>query len=84
MSIINPLALIRNAGLIAATALILGGCSYDYLQHTDRVSYSAGNAVKANLEGQTINPSSASQYDVAGLGKNGYVIPPDTSGSTAP
>lgn len=55
--------------------MLLGGCSYDYLQHTDRVAYSAGNAVKANLERETINPSKGSMYDTSGLGKNGAVVP---------
>ena len=43
-----------TASAAIALALALGGCAYDYLQHTDRVSYSAGDAVKANLEAQTI------------------------------
>lgn len=67
-----------RAALIAASAalaLLLGGCTYDYLQHTDRVGYSAGDAVKANLEGQTINPSRKSMDNTKGLGKNGHVVP---------
>ena len=38
------------AKVAAAIALlaVLGGCSYDYMQRTDRVGYSAGNAVRAN------------------------------------
>ncbi len=58
---------------VVATLALLGGCAYDYLQHSDRVGYSAGNAVKANLQQQTINPTKASQYDTKGLGKNGEI-----------
>jgi len=78
------MTILRNTILAATTALLLGGCSYDYLQHTDRVSYSAGNAVKANLEGQTIDPSSGSRYDITGLGKNGQVIEPGTGETATP
>ena len=42
-----------------------------YVAHT----YSAGNAVKANLEAQTIDPSKKSMYKTKGLGKDGLVIP---------
>ena len=65
---------------VLALALLLSGCAYDNLQHTDRVSYSAGDAVRANIEAQTINPSSGSMYDTSGLGKNGTatVLPPIT------
>lgn len=66
--------LLRNAVLIAA-ALTLSGCAYDYLQRTDRVGYSAGNAVKANLEQQTSNPTDEARYKKGGLGKNGEVVP---------
>jgi hypothetical protein len=62
------------AGLgLAAT---LSGCSYDYLQRTDRVAYSAGDAVRANLERETTNPTKRSQYVTKGLGRDGNVIPP--------
>ncbi len=85
MSTIKLAALVKNTFLFAATALLLGGCSYyDYLQNTDRVAYSTGNALKANLEGQTINPSSANMYDVSGLGKDGYVIDPGTGEPATP
>ena len=73
-------ALTRKANLIVAlaagtaVAALLGGCTYDYLQRTDRVAYSAGNAVKANLEAQTIDPSKKSMYKTKGLGKDGLVI----------
>ena len=64
------------AKLSAAIALLalLGGCSYDYMQRTDRVGYSAGNAVKANLAQQTTNPMKASMYSTKGLGKNGPIL----------
>lgn len=61
--------------IAAATALLLvGGCAYDYTQRTDRVGYSAGNAVKANMAIQTTNPSKGSMYSTKGLGKNGPVV----------
>lgn len=72
----GALAFKRGVVLAAALTLPLGGCTYDYLQRTDRVAYSAGNAVKANIEGQTTDPSKGSMYDTSGLGKNGSVIPP--------
>lgn len=53
---------------------MLGGCSYDYMQRTDRVGYSAGNAVKANLARETTNPMKASMYSTKGLGKDGPVL----------
>ena len=77
MSKRKPLAIVRGAALAAILAL-LSGCAYDYLQHTDRVAYSAGDAVKANLERETINPSKGSMYVTSGLGKNGTVIPSPT------
>jgi hypothetical protein len=64
-------------------ALALGGCTYDYLQHTDRVAYSAGDAVTANLESETINPSKRSMYSTAGLGKNGAVLVTAAPAATA-
>ena len=76
----SNLALARRAALAAVLALVPGGCTYDYLQRTDRVAYSAGDAVKANLESQTANPSRASAYDTSGLGRNGPVVPPPPSG----
>jgi hypothetical protein len=62
--------------LALVLTLPLGGCAYDYLQRTDRVGYSAGNAVRANIEQQTIDPSHGSMYDTDGLGKDGSVLPP--------
>lgn len=71
----------RGIALAAAAlaALILAGCSYDYLQRTDRVGYSAGDAVKANLAIQTINPANPASYRTRDLGRNGYVIPEPTA-----
>ncbi|RYE87972.1 MAG: hypothetical protein EOP19_02765 [Hyphomicrobiales bacterium] len=62
----------RCAAVLGVVAL-LGGCTYDYVQRTDRVAYSAGDAVRANLERETMNPSSRSRYDTRGLGRNGNV-----------
>ena len=75
----------RIAAIAAALALgaLPAGCTYDYLQHTDRVSYSAGNAVRANLAMQTINPWKRDMYDTRGLGKNGVVVPQTTSTSAS-
>jgi hypothetical protein len=75
-------AAIKGAALSIVLCLPLGGCTYDYLQRTDRVGYSAGNAVKANLESETINPSKRSMYQTSGLGKDGSVILPAASGSS--
>jgi hypothetical protein len=67
----------RLATLVLAVGLLmtLGGCAYDYMQRTDRVAYSAGNAVRANIERETTNPSKKSMKSVAGLGQNGPVVP---------
>jgi hypothetical protein len=60
---------------VAALALAAGGCAYDYHQRTDRISFRAGDAVRANLERETYDPAHGSIYDVTGLGKNGSVVP---------
>ncbi|MEO7223801.1 MAG: hypothetical protein ABIY37_15135 [Devosia sp.] len=65
--------LIKNATLALTLALALSGCAYDYAQHSDQVAYSAGDAVKANLALQTIDPSKKSMNDTSGLGKNGIM-----------
>jgi hypothetical protein len=72
---LKRVAVLRAIGLAAIVAPLLGGCTYDYLQHTDRVGYGAGDSVAANLEGETINPSKGSMYVTSGLGKNGSVMP---------
>jgi hypothetical protein len=58
---------------IGLTLALLAGCSYDYLQHTDRVAYSTGDAVKHNLEAETTKPDKRSAYDTRGLGHNGKI-----------
>lgn len=74
-------AVLKSLVLAAVFTLPLSGCGYDYLQNTDRVAYRAGDAVKANLESETTNPSKRSMYWTKGLGKNGPVGP--TSGVAA-
>jgi len=64
---------LTNAVLAMIAALILAGCAYDYGQRTDRVAFSAGDAVRANLERETINPSSNAMSVTSGLGRNGIV-----------
>jgi len=61
----------KNAALAIVLAGLLGGCTYDYAQHTDAVAYSAGDAVKGNLALQTIDPSKKSMNNTDGLGKDG-------------
>jgi hypothetical protein len=65
---------ISTTALAAALILTLSGCAHDYTQRTDRVAFHAGNAVRANIEAQTINPSKKSMKSTAGLGKNGTVV----------
>ena len=65
----------RMIVLAAIAAGLLSGCAYDYLQHTDRVSFKAGDAVHANLESETTNPDKRSMYVTTGLGANGSVMP---------
>ena len=67
----------------AAVLTLLGGCTYDYLNHSDRVTLAGGNAVRANIEMQTANPSRASSYDVRGLGRNGEQLPEPELTTTA-
>ena len=71
MSMSAPRKTLLIAAALSALALLLTGCSYDYLQHSDRVAYSAGDAVKANLEGETTNPDGKNAYNTKGLGANG-------------
>lgn len=78
---------LTDLGQVAAAtalALLLSGCAYDYLQRTDRVGFRAGNAVRANIEGQTIDPSKAAMYNTKGLGKNGPVVVDPAAEADAP
>ncbi|MBN9310604.1 hypothetical protein [Devosia sp.] len=77
----TPTTKLAGALGLGAT-LLLGGCVYDYAQHTDRVGYVAGNAVKANMAMQTINPSKPSMNTTTGLGKNGVVGTEATTSTT--
>ena len=74
-------SLAGSAALILMASLVGGCADFDYRQHTDRISFRAGDAVKANLERETTNPSGRSMYDVSGLGENGSVLPLDPSAS---
>jgi len=85
LSTIKLASVVKNIAVVAFTALFVSGCSYyDYLQNTDKISYGAGDAVRANIEGQTINPSSGAQHDVSGLGQNGPVVDPGTGEVVTP
>lgn len=61
----------RTTALALVLAASLTGCAYDYAQHTDRVGFSAGDAVKSNMAIQTTNPSKTSMNDTTGLGRDG-------------
>jgi hypothetical protein len=62
----------RNTALALVLAATLAGCNtYDYTQRTDRVGFSAGDAVKSNMAIQTIDPSKKSMNRTDGLGKDG-------------
>jgi hypothetical protein len=62
----------KNTALAIVLGVSLTGCStYDYTQHTDQVAFSAGDAVKANLARETVDPSNKAMNDTSGLGKNG-------------
>lgn len=76
--------LISSAAFVAASLLPLAGCSSDYLNHRDRITLAGGNAVRANLERETINPSKASMYRTTRLGSNGNQIPAKQAEATAP
>ena len=78
------LASARRTAIAAALILSLAGCGYDYTQNTDRVAYSAGDSVKANLEQETSNPFKRSMYATGGLGKDGNVIPAAAGATAAP
>ena len=66
---------LRLVLVTGGVTLLLGGCAYDYMQRTDRVAYHSGDAVKANLEAQTVDPANPDARSVKGLGRNGVVTP---------
>lgn len=70
----NLLVMVARAAALIAVVVALTGCAYDYRQRTDRVGYSAGDAVRANLARETANPTKASMYSTKGLGGNGQVV----------
>ena len=76
-------ALVMAAAALSAASL-LGGCAYDYLQHTDRVGYSAGDAVAHNLAQETVNPSKRSMYVKSGVGENSDVMPSARGAANSP
>lgn len=61
------------AAAALATAVALGACTYDYLQRSDRIAYSTGDAVRANIEAQTDDPANPASDNIGGLGKNGPI-----------
>ena len=75
-------SLLPRLVFVGMLALLVAGCAYDYLQHTDRVGFSAGDAVKANLAGEASNPYTPGAKSTAGLGKNGNVIPIGDAGGS--
>jgi hypothetical protein len=79
----STLAVVKRVAIAVSLVAFLCGCTYDYLQRSDRVAYSAGDAVKANLERETTDPSKGSMYVTSGLGKNGSVMP-DGAEAAAP
>jgi len=76
----NLTVTLARAAALVVVFVALAGCAYDYRQRTDRVGYSAGNAVRANLARETTNPSRGSMYSTGGLGQNGPVV----GGTAAP
>lgn len=76
-AVLRPIA----AGL--TLALLLAGCSSaDYYNRRDRVTLVGGDAVRQNIERETLNPAKKSMYDVSGLGKDGGVIPKEAAPAT--
>ena len=75
--------MLRIVLLTGAVMAPLGGCNYDYLNRQDRVTFAGGNAVRANLERETADPTNRSRYSVKGLGRTGQQIPKEESATTA-
>jgi hypothetical protein len=77
-------ALRRTIAALLAGSLLLAGCSSaDYLNRRDRITLAGGDAVRANLERETMNPSKGSMYHIGGLGADGGVIPAEAGTETA-
>lgn len=76
--------LMRTASLLATALLSLGlsACTFDYLNNLDRMTLAGGNAVQSNLEQETVNPANRQSYKTKGLGADGNVVPPKTTGKT--
>lgn len=64
-------------------ALLLGGCTYDYLQRSDRIAYSAGDAVRANIARETDNPARPNARQTSGLGQDGPMFTAPAAGDSA-
>lgn len=75
MSALTITSALTRLAIVTGTAVLISGCSYDYMQTTDRVAYSAGDAVRANIARETTNPSSNNMNDVSNLGSDGIVVP---------
>lgn len=73
-----------RATVLMSLAVMLGACTYDHLNRSDRITFAGGNAVRANLERETTDPSNASKFALGGLGKNGFVIPEEDGQEASP
>ena len=76
MSAMKSKTMLKSVIVVGSLSLLLSGCDLTYLTNSDQITPGAGNAVNANIEGQTIDPSSDAQYNVHGLGADGSVVPP--------
>lgn len=68
--------------VLASLTVTLAACTYDQLNRSDRITFAGGNAVRANIERETANPSKPSMFAIGGLGKDGVVIPDETGEGT--
>lgn len=73
------LSTLGKACVVIALTGSLAGCWSNYLANHDGVAFGAGNAVRANLEASTVNPSSDERYDVDNLGTRGDQMPDDAA-----
>ncbi len=56
-------AVFHPAAAVLALTLLLAGCSSaDYYNRRDRVTLAGGDAVRQNLERETLNPAKKSMY----------------------